>query len=206
HAFASSANFSVVAYAKDSNGMLAASSFTVDVSPIQIQAHSSPASALVGGKFTFSAVASGGAGGPFNFTWNLGDGTKLYGATVVHAYPSKGTFSPTVVVTDALGANGTSPLSAISVSTAPGPTPWLTTWSALGILLLAAILVGVGVYLWRRQVARTAFSSMQGRVPPAGPDDVVKGAKICASCGVSNLPIRRTCTNCGRPLRRSPFG
>jgi hypothetical protein len=206
HSYATTANFTVVAHAKDSNGAIAADTIVVDISAIQILAQSGPASVRAGGTVSFSGSAIGGGGAPYNFTWRFGDGSEGFGAAVSHPYDAKGSYAAVLVVTDALGANSSTTLGPIAVTVAPGPTPWLTSTTIALLVILGLVLVAIGVYVWRRHTARLAFNKMQGRVPPAGTDDVAKGAKVCSNCGVSNLPIRQTCTNCGRPLRRAPFG
>ena len=75
---------------------------------------------LAGDEITFSAVASGGAGAPYVFTWEFGDGQSDIGATVTYAYPTAGTYTPTVTVTDASGVSQTKTLTAVVVR---NPTP-----------------------------------------------------------------------------------
>jgi len=51
----------------------------------------------------FIAVAAGGAGPPYAYTWTFGDGTSALGGTTNHTYTSPGNFTATLTVTDAIG-------------------------------------------------------------------------------------------------------
>lgn len=53
--------------------------------------------------FTGASVANGTA--PFTFLWRFGDGATVPGVPASHAYATAGTYTGTLTVTDALGAN-----------------------------------------------------------------------------------------------------
>jgi PKD repeat protein len=58
---------------------------------------------------TFDGTASTDADGTItNYTWNLGDGTIAYGATVTHSYTTAGLFNVTLTVRDNDGFTNTS--------------------------------------------------------------------------------------------------
>jgi len=40
-------------------------------------------------------------------------------------------------------------------------------------------------------------------VPPTDPSRTMSGSKVCGYCQTPNLPIRKTCVACGKPLPRS---
>jgi hypothetical protein len=37
-------------------------------------------------------------------------------------------------------------------------------------------------------------------IPPTDPKETIFVAKKCAFCGTTNLQVRTTCRNCGKPL------
>ncbi len=51
----------------------------------------------------FSAVASGGAGGPYAYAWSFGDGTTAAGPIALHTYAHAGTFVANLTVADRIG-------------------------------------------------------------------------------------------------------
>jgi PKD repeat protein len=99
----------------DRNGVTASDTVLVNVSAIQVSASASQAVGLEGSSFGFNASASGGAGGPYNYTWDFGDDSTGYGNITRHAFNSAGTFPVTLLTRDALGAVNTSNVSSIVV-------------------------------------------------------------------------------------------
>lgn len=201
HSFTTSGTYSVTATVSDSNGARATSSLTVRVTPITVHSTTSSVSIVAGNSVDFSAIASGGAGGPYVYSWTFGDGSKGTGASVTHRFASSGTFSVGLVVTDALGAASPQSPTSISVSAAPGPFAWLSALLLLGIAAIAGLLVGLFAFYRRRNLERDAIPSV-GWVPGTDLRRTVRGVKICDYCGRSNLPLRRTCEGCGHPLSR----
>jgi chitodextrinase len=203
HSFSSAADVTVTATVVDSNGGSATGTVVVDVSPIVIAVQPTPTSITNGSAVTFTASASGGAGAPYNYTWNFGDGKVGYGASVSHTYSATGTDTPTLTVRDRLGATNVTALAKISVNTPAPPYSWFTGWVALGIALLVGIVIAIVVLARRRSSEAAELEKASGAyVPPTDPKRTIKGAKICAFCGASNLPIRTTCSHCGKPLSR----
>jgi chitodextrinase len=203
HEYASAGTFTARVKVTDSNGLSATGSVAVTVASIAVSVLSAPTSSHSGAAATFSASATGGAGGPYTYTWNFGDGTTASGASVTHAYTSTGTFQPTLVVTDRLGAQNETHLASVSVAPPPGLSAWLTPWVVLLIALLIGLLVAVVVYTRRRSDENLESDRMSSYVPPTGPSRTMSGSKVCGFCDTPNLPIRKTCVACGKPLPRS---
>jgi PKD domain len=64
---------------------------------------------------TFTLAGSVIPYGPATISWSFGDGTHATGMTVSHQYTTPGTYTPTVAVTNALGATATQALPPIVV-------------------------------------------------------------------------------------------
>ncbi len=117
-------------------------------------------SAVEGDTISFAAIASGGAGGPYTYHWEFGDGATGEGATASHAYSEAGTYTPKVTVTDAYGASAEKVLPMVTVRS-PSPTiqpasssPDLTVLMVLGVLVIAAS-AAVALAILRRRQRRT---------------------------------------------------
>lgn len=201
YAFPSSQTATVQVQVIDSNGAATSGSITVHISPISVTATRTTASATTGEVVSFTSTASGGAGGPFNFTWSFGDGHVGFGATVNHAYASTGNYTPTLTVKDRLGATNTTRLAPFTVATAPGPFSWFTGWVALGIVVTVVVLLVVLLLVrTRRAQALELAKTASPYIPPTDPKGTIFGSKVCEFCGTTNLPIRTTCRQCGKPL------
>jgi PKD domain-containing protein/fibronectin type III domain protein len=203
HSYVVPSTYTASVMVTDSNGGRASASVSVSIHPILLNLGSEPSTTLVGHSVEYTADPSGGAGAPYNISWTFGDGSIAYGPNVTHAFAASGTYLASVVVTDSLGANSTAALPEITVSTPPVPGPWFTTLDALALLLLVVLIIGIALVVIRRRRTEAALDRVQGRIPPTDPNEVTRGAKVCRNCGTSNLPLRETCVNCGRPLRRS---
>src|SRR5947207_1981935 len=117
-------------------------------------------SAVEGDTISFAAIASGGAGGPYTYHWEFGDGATGEGATASHAYSEAGTYTPKVTVTDAYGASAEKVLPMVTVRS-PSPTiqpasssPDPTVLMVLGVLVIAAS-AAVALAILRRRQRRT---------------------------------------------------
>ena len=203
HGFASAGNFTVSVVVGDTLGGAARASTTVHVSVLSVSLGAAVTAVDTGTAVAFSASASGGAGAPFVFTWHFGDGSGLVGASVTHSYSSTGSFTPTLTVTDRLGASRTVTLATISVSAPPPPAPLLSPLVLLLIAILLGALTAGLLESRRRRAAARLFPSVAGRVPSADPARLVRGRRVCRMCGHSNLAIRETCEACGASLRRT---
>lgn len=205
HSFPAPGAYAVTGSVTDSNGITTSSTTTVTVSPITVSEGAIPTAGTAGSRVTFSATASGGAGGPYNYTWSFGDGSVAYGATVNHTYASSGAYAPVLTVRDRLGATNVTAWPTLSVADPPSALAWLPLWvlAALGALVGAVIALVILTRL--RASERAGAAALSSRwVPPVGPRGVVDGAKTCPACGASNSSLRRSCGVCGAPLPRAP--
>ncbi len=201
HAFSRTGSQTATLIVTDSNGATASAMATVAVSYVTALA-TGPTSATVGTSVSFSAVASGGAGSPYNYTWTFGTGAIAYGAEVSHTFSTKGTFSPQLTVKDALGAVNVTTLAAVHVSAAPPPLSGFATWLILGIGVAVALVLAAVVLARRRSEEAKALAAGSAYVPPTNPSRTIRGRKVCPFCGATNLPVRTTCAQCGKQLPR----
>jgi PKD domain len=205
HAYLASGAFTARLNVTDSNGAVAIAASPEAISPIRIVVASLTGSPTTATRLTFNASASGGAGGPFNFTWTFGDGTRAYGPETTHTYGKSGTYHPQLVVADRLGATNNTTLSPLAIGTPPGPFAWVSSSVLIGLGIIAGLLVAiVASWVYRRRES-AAYRGLEGRFPVVDPAKTVSGAKVCPRCGTTNLPIRTTCAACGATLRRSLF-
>ncbi len=205
HAFADTGSDIAQISVVDSNHATAIGSVTVVVSDIAISVTSAPTSATVGASVTFQATASGGAGGPYNFSWAFGDGAVGYGENTTHAFASAGADAPTLTVRDRLGASNATALPSIAVSVAPGAMNWLSGAIVLLLAMLVGLVLAVIVFARRRSdESKTLATASSAYVPPTDPKRTIRGSKVCEFCGAPNLPLRTTCSHCGKPLPRRP--
>ncbi|HZY91185.1 MAG TPA: PKD domain-containing protein [Thermoplasmata archaeon] len=204
HAFGAAGNYSVSVLVTDTLGGSVSATTLVHISVLTVTLGSVPTQAWVGNRVDFSASASGGAGAPYTFTWHFGDAAGQTGATVNHSYAKTGSFTPSVTVTDRLGASRTVTLAVLSISTPPSPAPFFSAWLLLLLAILVAVGVAVALELRHRRQADRQYSAVAGRVPAADPSRLVRGRRVCRMCGHPNLAIRETCEACGASLRRTP--
>jgi len=203
HAFSQPGSEVAQLLVTDSNGATAESTVAVSVSYVSATVSAPSGAGHTGSSLSFAATASGGGGAPYNYTWSFGDGATGYGPSVQHTYGATGTMRPTLVVTDRLGATNTTHLRALTLTTPPGPLTGYSTWIILGIGIAIAAVVGLLVLSRRRAAEASELESTAFYVPPTDPKRSIQGRKVCPSCGATNLPVRTTCANCGKPLPRS---
>ncbi len=116
----------VKVFANDSVGISAAATTSLDVIAalsVSITATSRATDARV--PIVFSAVPLGGIG-PYNYSWNLGDGTSSSNQNLSHSFATSGNFSPRVLVKDSWGG---STARSVSVSIDPALAVALTVSS-----------------------------------------------------------------------------
>ncbi len=191
----------------DSNGATVRAETTVVVSAIAVQLGAVPSSVVRGTSVSFTASASGGAGGPYNYTWNFGNATYGYGPLVAHVFGSDGSYPVNLTVRDAHGGVVEQFVGTVAVTAPPPPAPVLSgdfAWIVLLVGLLLALLVAALAYRYHRSREESSHGRVVGWVPPTGPSRTVSGMKVCGYCQAHNLPIRRTCSACGKPLPRAP--
>lgn len=202
HAYRTAGMFAVNVTVVDSNGGNATNHLSVTVSSITATVSLSSQSVRTSQSIRFSANASGGAGGPFNYSWSFGDGHSAYGATVTHAYSAAGTEHPTLTVTDRLGASTQVAASPVAVSTPPAPPPLVPWWVIALVIGLAVLALAILLYRRSRVRRSEALEAAMPWAPPTDPKSTVLGMKRCPSCGAANVPVRKTCSACGKDLPR----
>ncbi|MGB6443048.1 MAG: PKD domain-containing protein, partial [Thermoplasmata archaeon] len=144
HSFTTSAIYYARFYYRDSSGSANFSSLSVTVNPslsatLKVTSPSSGASATAGSPVSFSTAISGGTG-PYSVVWAFDDGSYAYGLSPQHTYASAGTYTVTVVVQDAVGAekNTTYALVVGSASSSSSFGSSFTSGIILGIVVGAA--------------------------------------------------------------------
>jgi hypothetical protein len=203
HAFASAGTFTVTAHVNDSNGVVTSGTTTVVISPLVVREVVAPSKATVGSAVELSANVTGGAGGPYNFSWNFGDGAVAYGPGVSHTYSQSGQFTPVLTVKDRLGAGVVTDWSTLTVSAAPLPLAWLPIWVLLVVAVLVGAMMAVVTYTRRDRTGPAGTGALSYYVPPVGPKGAMQGTKICPHCGASNSSLRKSCDVCGAALGKS---
>jgi hypothetical protein len=203
HAYSAAGTYSASVRVTDSNGLSASFAVSITVSPVAVQAVAIPTHGTAGDGVEFSVAGSGGAGGPYNYTWTFGDGSVGYGATVDHVYAGAGSYVPTVVVRDHLGATTSATYAGVSVAAPPPPLNWLPLWVLLAVAAVAGLVLGTVVYRRSRSASADDLTGMSRWVPPVGPKGAVEGLKKCSKCGATNPSTRHSCQVCGAPLRRA---
>jgi hypothetical protein len=207
HAFSTAGHFDVRVRTVDSNGVPAFANDTVVVSPISVAVTAATATVHTGASLRFNATASGGAGGPYNFSWTFGDGGRAYGPIVLHAFSRAGEYAPVLHVTDHLGAVAAKNLTAISAITPPAPP--VSTLPSWWILIAGAVALAVGTFLALSLYRRAEADSYGGSfrwVPFTDPNRTLKGVRVCRNCGTPNNAAREGCQACGAPIAPSFFG
>lgn len=158
-----SGNYTAVATVTDSNGATATASVEFDVAappsaaPLQVQASGHPSSSGLPGSYDFVATVQGGTA-PYSVQWTFGDGSygsSLPGGTLVHSYLASGTYTATLMVTDAHGTVRSSTVGPLLVTLPNSSGTSLLGGASLGIVAgsLAVILASLAVIVY---VARTA--------------------------------------------------
>jgi PKD repeat protein len=145
HIFTTDGPFTVVATVSDSAGDLVRSELNLS---IQLQALAGVSQTSASDPFTihFIGQAQGGVG-PYSFDWSFGDGTVARTQDPAHTYSGPGSYSVSLIVTDAKGDTSESNLSVqVGVhtqnSTVTPSTVWL--WPAV---LGAAVVAAAGLSL-----------------------------------------------------------
>ncbi len=106
HSFLVPGNATATATAADRFGDQGVASFGVRVLPsLAIAGEPLPPGGSAPLTVRFSAVASGGYGPPYTYRWTFGGGTVQNGSSVTRTYSIAGTYSATVIVTDARGSS-----------------------------------------------------------------------------------------------------
>ena len=128
--------YTVTLTVTDNSGATATDQATVTVTAgsntAPIAEANGPYTATVGVPFTLSSVGSSDAGGSIaSYSWNLGNGTTATGASPVVTYPTAGTYTITLTVTDNGGLTATDQAQ-VTVSAGTSPSGNVTFSSSFG--------------------------------------------------------------------------
>ena len=150
----------VVVVDDDGSSVTLGVNFTVNEVPVArfgASVGGRPATAVntrTGSAITFNASnSSDAAGSDLTYSWDFGDGPQLGGAVVDHIYLLAGTYTITLTVKDAYGAQDVARLGLV-VAKARGEEAAGTDWPLValiaGLLVVAAVLIGYAVVRSRR--------------------------------------------------------
>ncbi len=107
HAYDHAASFTVQLAVTDSNGVVAYENLTVTVNADpSVSFTASPNPADVGTSVAFNSSVTGGTS-PFTYAWDFGNGDHSTSANPVYSYPSAGTYTVDLNVTDADSVSAT---------------------------------------------------------------------------------------------------
>src|SRR5207247_10532348 len=119
HPYASPGRYTAIVMVRDAagGGAPATIALTVTISEVTAMATLATTSAVEGDTISFAAVASGGAGCPYTYHWEFGDGATGAGASASHSYSKAGTYPPTLSLTDPEGSRAVQILPLFHVQT-----------------------------------------------------------------------------------------
>lgn len=130
HTYAAADTFTVRLVVTDSRGLsseAATTTVTITEAPNQapVADAGGPYSGTAGSAIAFDGTASSDPDGdtPLTYSWDFGDGATGTGATTAHTYSSSGTFTVTLVVTDARGTSGEPATTSAVITEAPNEAP-----------------------------------------------------------------------------------
>lgn len=112
---------------------------TASSTPIAITVVANPTHGPAPLAVAFSALASGGNGGPYLFHWEFGDGAQANGTEVGHTYTSTGSFAVDLNVSDSAGDSNTTTVEIQVVA----PTSPVMDGAETEAILLAGTAVGI---------------------------------------------------------------
>lgn len=115
HAYANPGSFDVLLDVVDGNGAVATSRLTITVAALGVNATESTRATPVGKVVVFLGDAVGGAGPPYSYRWNFGDGQTAGGNGTNHSYTAAGNFTATLTVFDLLNVSAVYTLPRIEV-------------------------------------------------------------------------------------------
>jgi PKD repeat protein len=186
--------YNVTARVTDTNDYTADATLVLTISNLTALFSSRSQTVALGSVVPFTALASGGAGGPYNYTWQFGDGTVGFGASLNHTYRTAGTYSPTLIVRDRLGASSAIAAPKVTVSAKGGWFAGISLELLLGLVVALVAICAAVVYLRHR--SRRAAG-------PAGAPLVEWSSQLrhqCPMCDEWSSPGRSTCQYCGSLL------
>src|SRR3989441_617944 len=111
HTYQAAGKYSVVLSVRDAGGQTTSATQTITVAnpppALTTSFTYAPASPETGQQVSFTASASGGTS-PYTFSWTFGDGSAASSNPTTNAYSSSGSFTVTVIATDANGLTASS--------------------------------------------------------------------------------------------------
>ncbi len=166
HIYITGGNFAVWLNVNDNGGRFAQSAFLfVNVTPAAVDLVVTPPTDFFadssGVTVTFTTTVTGGTP-PYTYQWDFGDGGQSNAANPTHTYPSNGTYTVSVTVTDDRGQVVTHTFAFVVPPHSSPPRP--QSGIDLSPFVLAAAIGGAAIFaaLWWNERRR-------GRTPPGLP-------------------------------------
>lgn len=158
HSFAIAGTYTVRLNVTDNSGSTAVASavITVQDRPPTVSFTMSANSTFTGTTVTFNAAGTVDPDGTIvSYSWDLGDGTSATGITASHSYPSSGTYTVKLTVTDNNGLTASSSSSLIIKAAPSGSSGTASVplyWFGIIVAIIAAMLGGGFFYFRRHRV------------------------------------------------------
>jgi len=157
HNFSRSGTYRVALTATDEHGLNATAFTFVKVANLAPQAlFAAPPPAYLNETFRFDGSFSTDGDGPVvSYHWDFGDGTNATGAVATHDFALAGNYTVRLTVFDEEGASGTEE-AVVWVREPPlpprpvGPDEAPSSLPAIGIVVVAAFVVVLGLFAWSR--------------------------------------------------------
>ncbi len=134
HAYTAAGTYSVIETGADAAAHTATSTLSVTVTPPQPLSATftiSPVQPTNGTTATFTATATGGTS-PYSFAWSFGDGSSGTTNPATHVYAVPGTFTASLLATDAKAATFTTSKSVTVIqSVKSGAFPYVRAWDGI---------------------------------------------------------------------------
>src|SRR2546427_876128 len=134
HAYTAAGTYSVIETGADGAAHTATSTLSVTVTPPQPLSATftiSPVQPTNGTTATFTATATGGTS-PYSFAWSFGDGSSGTTNPATHVYAVPGTFTASLLATDAKAATFTTSKSVMVIqSVKSGAFPYVRAWDGI---------------------------------------------------------------------------
>jgi len=137
----------------DALGRTVRANATLTIAPFpSVSATGAPRVAVAPATIDFSAVVLGGTG-TFNYTWELGDGSRSNQTALLHTYRTPGTFNVTLWANDSVGGDAMTVVSIVVVpplSTVLASSAGNVTDAGLSVTFTVEVMGGYGpfAYTW----------------------------------------------------------
>jgi PKD domain len=161
HTFDAPGTFQANISSTDLAGTSASASANVTVNPVPSVTTlvASTTNTTPGSNVDLTATLAGGTA-PFTYAWSFGDGTTSDAIAPSHSWTSAGTYSVTLTVTDAVGAQASK---TVEVTVAASGNSSASLTSGTGLYLLLALVAAIVV------IAALAVLLLRKRSPPGPP-------------------------------------